>query len=95
MTGDSKSVLKKPGDHNHVPPDETILQETFRKTVIQSVEQNVNRSLKKSYDKAIQWIRVDSGDFLPPKCEKKGKKHESKKSRNFTRISKNFRRREK
>ena len=67
MTGDSKSVFKKPGEHNHLPPDEKIQQENFRKTVIQSVEQNVSRSLKKSYDEAIQG---NSEDFLPPKYEK-------------------------
>ena len=67
MTGDSKSVFKKPGEHNHLPPDEKIQQQNFRKTVIQSVEQNVSRSLKKSYDEAIQGT---SEDFLPPKYEK-------------------------
>ena len=89
MTGDSKLVFKKPGEHNHLPPDEKIQQENFRKTVIQNVEQNVSRSLKKSYDEAIQGT---SEDFLPQKYEKIKKKHEPKKSRNFTRISKNFRR---
>ena len=35
--------------------------------MVQSVEQNVSRSLKKSYDEAIQGT---SEDFLPPKHEK-------------------------
>ena len=34
MTGDSKSVIKKPGEHNHLPPNEKIQQDLFRKTVI-------------------------------------------------------------
>ena len=69
ITGDSKSAIKKPGEQSPPPPppDEKIQQKFFRKTVIQSVEQNVSRSLKKSYDEAIQ---VTSEDFLPPKYEK-------------------------
>ena len=67
ITGDSNSVIKKPGEHNQLPPDEKIQQENFRKIMIQRVEQNVSRSLKKSYDEAIQGT---SEDFLPPKYEK-------------------------
>ena len=62
MTGESKSVTKKPGEHNHLPPEKKILQENFRKTLIQSVEHNVSRNLKKSYDEAIQGT---SEEILP------------------------------
>ena len=64
-----KSVIKKPGKHNHLPPDEKNQQENFRKTVFQSVEQNVSRSLKKSYDEAgymsvFRQPRIHTGQYL-------------------------------
>ena len=45
--------------------------------MIQSVEQNVSRNLKKSYDEAIEGI---SEDFLPPKYEKIKKKRSRKRA---------------
>ena len=70
MTGESKSVTKKPGEHNHLPPEKKIQQENFRKTLIQSVEHNDSRNLKKSYDEAIQGT---SEEILPPNTNKSEK----------------------
>ena len=52
------------------PTDEKDQQENFRKIVIQSVEQNVNRHLKKLYDRDIQGTSENC-----PKIEKKLEKH--------------------